>query len=364
MQSLGSGSSPLAAPPVETPARARASVPTGEVSYNAARQSTSDLTPWNDSGSLSRTKSRASDLPPIPSLSGTPASPFPSSRSVPNFTRYMAPLESLKSTPQELKDLVHRVSDADEASRGSPVPAARSRQHQPAPKLRPVVAVKSPSVPKPTPLSRPVSTPARMVRRPRPAAGPVVKPLPPLKPSRIWWFLATPVFLIMALYLACYVKDYTSLGYCDTNRDSNVHQDTRSPCLEQIVMMTGVPGADQLQPVLRQWNLLATCSPCPSHAICESGSLHCEPNYVAKRSFFGLGPLHCVADTERMMRIAEEAARVSRVLRRRKGEVICDGVAKRAENWEEWRKFGLREGEVRKTLESGRNVSSFLKIPS
>jgi hypothetical protein len=288
---------------------------------------------------------------------------------VPNFTRYMAPLESLKSTPQELKDLMHRVSDADEVSRGSPIPA-RLRQRQHAPQPKPIIAV-----------PKPATQPSQQQKKPRPrmAVGPRFKPAPPLKPSRRgllwWWYLAAAPLLLITFYLGCCVDDYTSLGYCDSNRDSNVLQDTRAPCVARLVA-GGLRRAGQttdaelhvkLQPVwekLRQIDLLPTCSSCPSHAVCDSGSLlRCEPNYVAKRSLFGMGPLRCVPDTERMVRIAQEAARVSRLLRRRKGEVICDGrggLARRADGWEEWRKFGLRESQVRKTLESGRDVGLLL----
>lgn len=135
----------------------------------------------------------------------------------------------------------------------------------------------------------------------------------------------TLLFLTI-IYSLWWREEKLAVGFCDTNSSSNQLVSSRSTSLA----IPSLPSS--LCTTLDTLNLRPTCTPCPTHGFCESGKfVGCSIDYVPKASPLRLGGLlpiapKCVPDTEKLMVVAMQASKASRLLRKRRGEVVCGGL--------------------------------------
>ncbi|GAA5932755.1 uncharacterized protein JCM15063_002194 [Sporobolomyces koalae] len=137
---------------------------------------------------------------------------------------------------------------------------------------------------------------------------------------------AWTVLLVAIVYSLWWREEKLAVGFCDTNSASNQLVATRSTSL-------AVPALPpSLCTTLDALHLRPTCTPCPTHGFCEDGQfVGCSIDYVPHASALRLGGLlpiapQCVPDTEKLMVVAMQASKASRLLRKRRGEVVCGGL--------------------------------------
>ncbi|GAA5958131.1 hypothetical protein JCM3765_002825 [Sporobolomyces pararoseus] len=134
------------------------------------------------------------------------------------------------------------------------------------------------------------------------------------------------LILLTVIYSLWWREEKLAVGFCDTNSSSNQLVSSRSTSLA----IPSLPSS--LCTTLDTLNLRPTCTPCPTHGFCESGKfVGCSIDYVPKLSPLRLGGLlpiapKCVPDTEKLMVVAMQASKASRLLRKRRGEVVCGGL--------------------------------------
>lgn len=124
-------------------------------------------------------------------------------------------------------------------------------------------------------------------------------------------------------------------GFCDPGTATNAIVASRQPVQHQILDTLHAPDAlttlaNQAYDVI----LRPSCTPCPAHGDCRLGKfVTCDRDYVPREhplKFSKMVPLapRCVPDTEKLMVVATQASRAARILRQRRGEVICEGLEK------------------------------------
>jgi hypothetical protein len=134
------------------------------------------------------------------------------------------------------------------------------------------------------------------------------------------------ILLLTIIYSLWWREEKLAVGFCDTNSSSNQLVSFRSTSLA----VPSLPAS--LCTTLDLLNLRPTCTPCPTHGFCQSGKfVGCSIDYVPKASPLRLGGLlpiapKCVPDTEKLMVVAMQASKASRLLRKRRGEVVCGGL--------------------------------------
>lgn len=175
----------------------------------------------------------------------------------------------------------------------------------------------------------------------------------------------TSIILALFCYLLWYREETIAAGFCDTSLSTNAQIIERSGSLVLPSFLPSAPPA--ILSILDSLQLRPSCTPCPQHATCSSGSIiSCEREYVLQPHFLSLGGLlpiapRCQPDTEKLMAVAESASRASRRLRGRRGEVVCEGLLKtrirdgRGEAWT----YGIGEERLREGLRRELEVSPF-----
>ncbi|GAA6013190.1 hypothetical protein JCM11491_005210 [Sporobolomyces phaffii] len=134
------------------------------------------------------------------------------------------------------------------------------------------------------------------------------------------------IALLAIVYSLWWREEKLAVGFCDTNSPSNALVSQRSTSLA----VPALPSS--LCTTLDALNLRPTCTPCPAHGFCQDAKfVGCSIDYVPKASPLRLGgllpvPPRCVPDTEKLMVVALQASKASRLLRRRRGEVVCGGL--------------------------------------
>lgn len=285
-----------------------------------------ELTPPQPAA-VQRMKPRASM--PAPGRQG-----MPSSASMPAFKSYMAPVEMLKSPPEEYKEMVRRAS-------------ASQRELQPSPR--------QPSTPSTVARRRSVSGAYQdspnvtVARRQAPSAVAIRRAVPAtsVAAQKLSFGL---LGLMLLSYLGFWRQERFNIGYCDSGTGTNARAIERSASL----------GA-----------LSPTCMPCPAHGTCTDGELvTCELDYVRQPSLLsvaGLFPVgdHCAPDTEKLVKVAVQAKRVHQHLRKYRGLVECGHVPaampvakRRQDEVEAWKVYGMTEEDLKKELIDQREVRS------
>lgn len=133
------------------------------------------------------------------------------------------------------------------------------------------------------------------------------------------------LLLLTIIYSLWWREEKLSAGFCDTNSSVNnlVLNRQTSLALPQL--------PSSLCTTLSALHLRPSCTPCPVHGHCEASKfIGCTLDYVPRSSPLRLGgllpvPPKCVPDTEKLMVVAMQASRASKLLRKRRGEVICTG---------------------------------------
>ncbi|GAA5910254.1 uncharacterized protein JCM6883_001128 [Sporobolomyces salmoneus] len=154
------------------------------------------------------------------------------------------------------------------------------------------------------------------------------------------------ILLLTIVYSLWWREEKLAVGFCDTNSSSNQLVSQRSTSL-------AVPSLPpSLCTTLDALNLRPTCTPCPTHGFCQSGKfVGCSIDYVPKASALRLGGLlpiapKCVPDTEKLMVVAMQASKASRLLRKRRGEVVCGGLERLRKKQNTAGKDGLGDKEA------------------
>lgn len=246
---------------------------------------------------------------------------------------YMVPSSKVKTTPPQFAELL-RQREAEQASQAGRVvgPSPRGRRS-----------------------SSPIET-----RGPMRAGSGSVSPeafkegrilLRPAQRRRFDWAAAIRMLrgmLIGAsiLYALWWREEKLAVGFCDTGSTTNPLVASRDTSL--AAPLPPVPRS--LLQVADRLHLRPTCTPCPQHGHCMGGKfVGCTLDYVPRQSPLRLGGLlpiapRCVPDTEKLMLVAMQASKASRLLRQRRGEVICKGLekARRKESGQEARIYGLQ----------------------
>ncbi|MBW0487509.1 hypothetical protein O181_027224 [Austropuccinia psidii MF-1] len=169
-------------------------------------------------------------------------------------------------------------------------------------------------------------------------------------------------------------------GYCDTGMASNAM--TRDRRIDQFLefeeeppeidpgLFSGLPFRARIAQLVEAGTaigLLPDCHTCPAHAICDRGKIvRCETDFVEKHTDWEkqvhswlptvMGP-KCVPDTAKLIKIVEIANRVNRILKKRRGTVLC-GMGMRATEEEKVKGvkvklYGMEEKELKEDILKG-----------
>ncbi|GAA6060125.1 hypothetical protein JCM10212_001422 [Sporobolomyces blumeae] len=152
----------------------------------------------------------------------------------------------------------------------------------------------------------------------RPSTSPTAEAARKVQRVSTWSLL-----VLALLYSLWWREEKLAAGFCDTNSRTNAIVESRSTSLA----LPSLPPA--LTSALSDLNLVPTCTPCPAHGFCSQGAfVGCSIDYVPRASPLRLGGLlpvapTCVPDTEKLMVVAMQASKASKLLRKRRGEVVC-----------------------------------------
>ncbi|GAA5900838.1 hypothetical protein JCM6882_007677 [Rhodosporidiobolus microsporus] len=160
---------------------------------------------------------------------------------------------------------------------------------------------------------------------------------------------------LLALYAAWYREETLAAGFCDTSSSalasSNPLVSSRASSGQTSLAFPSLPSLPSpLLHALDSTGLRPSCTPCPSHGVCsQSLFTGCTADYVPRPSLLrtltlGLVPAAptCEADTEKQVAVARQASVAGRVLRRRRGEVMCERRVERGRK-REAKALGLGE---------------------
>lgn len=135
------------------------------------------------------------------------------------------------------------------------------------------------------------------------------------------------LFIILFISFIFWREETVAAGYCDTGSNSNARLEAKRH--DEAISTTW---SKTILTRLDSFHLRPTCTPCPDHARCSSAEfITCELDYVRTEHPFRFGgvlPLapRCSPDTEKVVAVALQASRAAKVLRQRKGQVICGGI--------------------------------------
>ncbi len=149
------------------------------------------------------------------------------------------------------------------------------------------------------------------------------------------WLSTLGALVLLVSALLTWQDAKVTAGFCDPGTNTNAIVAARQPVQHQILDTIHAPDAlttlynEAYDAVLRP-----SCTPCPAHGDCRLGKfVTCDRDYVPREhplkvsKMLPLAP-RCVPDTEKLMVVATQASRAARILRQRKGEVICEGLEK------------------------------------
>lgn len=180
---------------------------------------------------------------------------------------------------------------------------------------------------------------------------------------------------LVRVCLACIVlgwllwwrEEKLKAGFCDVGSTSNerTRQRDRIDSQQHAAHRVWASLASHLVP-------RPSCTACPAHGVCTAGEFAgCAPSYVPQQHPLRLGgalplPPMCVPDTEKLMIVAREASDIARILKARRGDVICRGTAvkrsklNKGEAWTYgypatslWHALRAKNAVSRKCLQSG-----------
>ncbi|BGP13635.1 hypothetical protein JCM10213_007811 [Rhodosporidiobolus nylandii] len=165
----------------------------------------------------------------------------------------------------------------------------------------------------------------------------------PFFPPNLARALRPLLLLALLAYAAWYRAEKVAAGFCDSSPSPSSSGTSAGSGSNYLVLSRAQEGQTSLslpslpdlpRPVLSfldSAGLRPSCLPCPSHGACSHAQFQgCEADYVPRPSLLstlsgGLipGRPRCEADTEKQVAVAKGAASALRVLRRRRGEVVC-----------------------------------------
>ena len=174
-------------------------------------------------------------------------------------------------------------------------------------------------------------------------------------------------FLLLSLVAGLLWREGKIMGgYCDAGSKTNSVLSAQDQQLQNLTWTSSPPLL--VLSALETIHLRPTCTPCPAHARCSDGVLiGCEREYVVSPhplGFSGVLPFaaSCRPDTARLMAVAMQASKAAKLMRIRRGEVVCGGLEKtrlREGKGEAWT-YGLRGDDLLDSLNRGIDVSSLL----
>lgn len=253
--------------------------------------------------------------------------------------QYMVPASKVKTTPPQFAELL-RQREAEKAGRVVGPPARGRRSSSPQ-------EVRGRRIGGPSAL--PELVPARAIA------------LKEEKRSGISWstvarLLRGLFFAVSVAYVLWWREEKLAAGFCDTGSNSNALIASRRTSL--AAPLPDLP--ESITSLADRLHARPSCTTCPQHGDCSGGKfVGCTLDYVPRQSPLQLGGLlpiapRCVPDTEKLMMVAMQASKASRLLRQRRGEVVCKGLEKmrRKESDQEARVFGLQAEAVLAALRS------------
>ncbi|BGP22612.1 inner nuclear membrane protein MAN1 [Rhodotorula toruloides] len=258
-------------------------------------------------------------------LSSTSTSAPGSARGTPVGVQYMVPVNKVKTTPPQM--------------------AAFLRERQQSPTASPAAGrVAGPS---PYGSRRKSSSPAEEIVQPRSQRRVAHKgrrnsdqgaievkstsrSLPTVDLSGLGRIARWAFAALLVTYVLWWREEKLAAGFCDTNASTNALLASRHTSL--AAPLPDLPPS--LLNFADHFHLRPSCTPCPTHGHCVDGAfVGCTVDYVPRQNPLRLGgllpiPPACVPDTEKLMMVAMQASKASRLLRQRRGEVICHGLEK------------------------------------
>ncbi|BGP29857.1 inner nuclear membrane protein enriched at telomere/subtelomere region [Rhodotorula toruloides] len=263
------------------------------------------------------------------SLSGalaTASSSAPgSARGTPVGVQYMVPVNKVKTSPPQMAALLR------ERELGSAASPAGGRVAGPSPYgSRRKSSSPAEDIPHPRAQRQVVGKGRRLSDQSAIAVKPVPRSMPTVDFSGMGRLARWALAALLVTYVLWWREEKLAAGFCDTNASTNALVASRHTSL-------AVPLPD-LPPSLLHFadhlHLRPSCTPCPAHGYCADGAfVGCTVDYVPRQHPLRLGGLipispACVPDTEKLMMVAMQASKASRLLRQRRGEVICKGLEK------------------------------------
>ena len=196
------------------------------------------------------------------------------------------------------------------------------------------------------------------------------------------------LLLLLLSFLANFKLNSASLGYCDSNSNTNDiiltrHSalDDANSCIDRRTQLDlETPGAGKsvncdvsALPLVPFLPTPVHCAICPQHAVCDAGNvMGCEPEYILSAHPFsvlspvadglpGLGPRAfpptCRPDTVKKRLIGGLAKAMEQNLARGRGLVVCAGMGKADGRKGLGERFGIEESILKEQFSARRDVS-------
>ncbi|BGO89385.1 hypothetical protein NBRC10512_006301 [Rhodotorula toruloides] len=248
-----------------------------------------------------------------------------SARGTPVGVQYMVPVNKVKTSPPQMAALLR------EREQGSAASPAAGRVAGPSPYgSRRKSSSPVEEIPHPRAQRQVVGKGRRFSDQNAIAVKPAPRSMPTFDFSGMGRVARWALAALLVTYVLWWREEKLAAGFCDTNSSTNGLVASRHTSL-------AVPLPD-LPPSLLHFadhlHLRPSCTPCPAHGYCADGAfVGCTIDYVPRQHPLRLGGLipispACVPDTEKLMMVAMQASKASRLLRQRRGEVICKGLEK------------------------------------
>lgn len=171
--------------------------------------------------------------------------------------------------------------------------------------------------------------------------------------------MAAVALLFLLGSLVFWREDTVAAGFCDTNSSTNARIEARTTSVPASNWVTSL--VPRTLTTLDAWNLRPSCTPCPAHALCQNAEfISCTLDYVPRNHPWRLAgllplPLRCVPDTAKLVAVAEQASTAVKLMRQRRGEVVCSRRLEHAriklDRGEAW-VYGMEKGALMERLES------------
>lgn len=180
-------------------------------------------------------------------------------------------------------------------------------------------------------------------------------------------FSTTALIMLFVSYALWWREEKIAVGFCDTNGETNTLVKTRQSNYSPSLALSSIPALPpKLLHTLDVAHVRPTCTSCPAHGVCSDGAfVGCKPDYVPQANVLSLGGLlpvspRCEPDTEKLMAVAVQASRAARLLKRRKGEVICAGLEKsrRKRKADDVWVYGVSADDIMESLKTENEVRS------